>query len=167
MIAYIVIPVFLLVICAMAGRSLVQNSRKKRKQMAVASTCDRFMRMSRLAIEDADFFNYRYIGLDRRNKKLLLIDHCNREKQELCIPLPEIGESKIIYVKEDEQGINHILLELRNKRTDQRVQFCFFNKEKDPLTELSMLARKAVNWKTRIDIHKHPGNGCAGSEYVL
>jgi hypothetical protein len=125
------------------------------------------MRTSRLAIEDADFFNYRYIGLDRRNKKLLLIDHCNREKQELCVPLPEIGESKIIYVKEDDHGIDHILLELRNKRTGQRVQFCFFDKEKDPLIELSMLARKAVNWKTRIDIHKHPGNGCARSEYVL
>ena len=167
MITYLVGSALILVLFAIGLRSIIKERRKKRKQLAIANTCNRFARESKLAIAYSELLNYRYIGLDKKNKKLLLIDHCNSEKQELCISLQEIEESKIIHVKDEEHGIKAILLELKNRRNDKPVQFCFFDKEHDPVIGLSILARKAMSWKTRVDIHKNPGSAGLQPEYVL
>lgn len=167
MITLIVGSALILILSALGIRSVIKERRHKKRQLAIANTYDRFVRESKLAIEHAEFLSYRYIGLDKRNRKLLLIDHCGREKQELCIPLLEIGESKIIHVKDTTHGIKTILLELRNRCSNKPVQFCFFDKEHDPIIELPTLARKAINWKTKVDIHKRPGSVSREAEYVL
>jgi len=167
MLTYIVCSAFILMVSAIGMRSIIKERRHKKRQLAIASTYDRLVRESKLTIEHAEFLSYRFIGLDKRNRKLLLIDHCNREKQELCISLLEVGESKIIHVKDTAHGVKTILLELRNKRSNKPVQFCFFDKEYDSMIEFPTLARKAINWKTKVDIHKRPGNVSLEAEYVL
>lgn len=167
MITYIIGMLLFLTLCAIGARTFIKQRKHKKKQLAIASAYDRIIRESRLAIESSEFLCYRYIGLDKRNRKLLLIDHCNEERQEWCLPLSEIEESKIIYVKDELQGIKNILLELWNKRNNKPVQFCFFNKEYDSLIELPSLSRKAIHWKTRVDIHKNPRSRRLESEYVL
>jgi hypothetical protein len=167
MITYLIGSAFILILSVLGIRSIIKERKHRKRQLAIANTYDRLVKESKLAIEHAEFLSYRYIGLDKRNRKLLLIDHCNREKQELCIPLVEIGESKIIHVKDATQGIKTILLELRNRRSNKPVQFCFFDKDHDPVIELPTLARKAINWKTKVDIHKRPGNVSREAEYVL
>lgn len=52
-------------------------------------------------------------------------------------------------------------------RLDSKVIFCFYSKEHDPLVTLQSLSRKAIHWKTRVDIHKHRGNASLEAEYVL
>lgn len=167
MIAYIICSCLLLILCAFGAKAVLKQTRHKKKQLAIAISYDRIIRESKLSIEYSDFLCYRYIGMDKRNRKLVLIDHCNGEKQELCIPILEIGDSKIIQVKDQSQGIAAILLELRNKRNNKPVRFCFYDKQFDPLVELPSRSRKAIHWKTRVDLHKHPGNVSLEADYVL
>lgn len=167
MIIYIIGTALLLLVGVLAARGLFKYRRQKKKNLAIASSYDRLVRNSKLAVEFSDFFSGRYIGLDKRNRKLVLIDHCNGEKQELCIPLSDVADSEIIHVKDESDGIKTILLELINKRNKKPVRFCFYDKEFDPVITLPSLSRKAVHWKTRVDIHRHPGNFSLKGEFVL
>lgn len=147
--------------------ALVKEKRRKRKQLQIAAAYECLVRKCKLAIECSEFLCNRYIGLDRRNKKLVLIDHCGYEKQEQCISLHEIGESRIVHLNEESQNIQFIVLELINKRSNKPVRFCFFNKDYDSAIELPSLKRKAVHWKTKVDIHKQSGKVGLEAEYVL
>lgn len=144
-----------------------KEKRRKQKQVQIAEAYERLVRQCKLAIEYSEFLCNRYIGLDRRNKKLVLIDHCGNEKQEQCISLHEIAESRIVHLNDESQNIQFVALELINKRNNKPVRFCFFNKDYDPPVELPSLKRKALHWKTKVDIHKQPGNVSLEAEYVL
>jgi hypothetical protein len=167
MITYIVGFAVTLMFFSIGIKSIVKRGRNKKRQLAIATTYDRFVRDFNLAFEYSEFINDRFIGLDKRNGKLLLIDHYKTEKQELCIPLWEIGETKIIHGKDLTHGIKTVVLELASKCGHEPTQFCFFNKELDPVIELPALSRKAINWKTRLDIHKRPDRVNVEAEYVL
>jgi len=167
MLTYFVIIILLVAFAAIGIRALIKERINKRKQLRMAEAYDRFVKQFKLAVDYSEFLCDRYIGLDRKNKKLILIDHSGYEKQEQCVCLQEVGESKIIHTKDEDQSIKSVLLELRNKRNNKPVQFCFYNKGHDPLVELPSLSRKAIHWKTKVDIHKHRGNVNFEAEYVL
>jgi hypothetical protein len=167
MVTYIVISLVIIAFSAMGIKGWIKEKRHKRKQLGIAEAYDRLVRQFKLATDYSEFLCYRYIGLDRKNRKLVLIDHCGEEKQEQCICLYEVGESRIIHAKDEDQNTKSILLELRNKRNNKTVRFCFYNRAHDPLVELPSLSRKAIHWKTRVDIHKHRGNVSIEAEYVL
>ncbi|HTM94006.1 MAG TPA: hypothetical protein VL095_16405 [Flavisolibacter sp.] len=167
MLTYFVILILIVAFSAIGIRALIKERIHKRKQLRMAEAYDLFVRQFKLAVDYSEFLCYRYIGLDRKNKKLILIDHSGYEKQEQCVCLYEVGESKIIHTKDEDQSIKSVLLELRNKRNNKPVQFCFYNKDYDPLVELPSLSRKAIHWKTKVDIHKHRGNVSFEAEYVL
>lgn len=145
----------------------IKEKRRKEKQLRIAEAYERIVRQCKLAVEYSEFLCNRYIGLDRRNKKLVLIDHCGNEKQEQCISLHEIGESKIIHLSDESKNIRCISLELIHKRNNKPVRFCFFHKDYDAAIELPSLKRKAIQWKTKVDIHKHRGIAGPEAEYVL
>jgi hypothetical protein len=167
MITYIISSFLIIGFSAIAVKSAMKNRRHKKKQLDIAQAYDKLVRECKLAIDYSEFLCYRYIGLDRRNKKLVLIDHCKNNKQEICISLAEIGESKILHIKDESQNVKTIFLELRSKRNNQPVRFCFYDKDHDADIELPSLSRKAIHWKTKVDIHKHPGNVSLEAEYVL
>lgn len=167
MVTYIMISILIMAFSVIGIKALIKKKRHKRKQLRMAEAYDRFVRQFKLAVDYSEFLYCRYIGLDRRNKKLILIDHSGDEKQEQCICLNEVGESKIIHAKDEDQNIKSVLLELRNKRNNKPVRFCFYSKDHDPLLELPSLSRKAIHWKTKVDIHKHRGNVSFEAEYVL
>jgi hypothetical protein len=167
MIIYIVISIIISVFFAIGIKMLIKERRHKQKQFGIAEAYQRFMREFKLAIDYSEFLCYRYIGLNRKNRKLILIDHCAGQKQEDCICLQEIGESKIIYSKDEAQNTKNIWLELRNKRNNKSMRFCFYDRDFDPIMELPSLARKAIHWKTRLAIYKRSGNFSLEAEYVL
>ncbi|MFL5786749.1 MAG: hypothetical protein ACJ748_01740, partial [Flavisolibacter sp.] len=68
-------------ISAIAVTSVVKKRKYDKKQLVIAKAYDQLVRKFKLAIDYSEFLCYRYIGLDRRNKKLVLIDHCGNEKQ--------------------------------------------------------------------------------------
>lgn len=167
MITYIVISIIIIAFAAIGVKALIKEKKHKRKQLRMAEVYERFVREFKLAVDYSEFLSARYIGLDRKNRKLVLIDHSGEEKQEQCICLHEVSESKIIHAKDEDQTIKTVLLELRNKRTNKPVRFCFYNREHDSAVELPSLSRKAIHWKTKVDIHKHRGNVSFEAEYVL
>jgi hypothetical protein len=167
MITYIIVSVVFIAISIIFFQIVLKDRRHKAKQLRMAKAYDRMVRQFKLAVEYSDFLCYRFIGLDRKNKKLLLIDYCRREKQELCIPLLEIGETRVIPAKDENQIIKAVLLELRNKRSHQVIRFSFYDREYDPVVELPSLQEKAIRWMTRIDIHKHAGPINFGAEFIL
>lgn len=149
-------------------KMIIREKRKKKKQIALGLAYDRLMREAKLSIENIEQLNGKVIGLDRKNKKLLLIDHNTTEKQEQCVPLFEIASCSIHKVKDDvERSIRKIYLELKHKRTNKISRFCFYDETCDRITELPSLARRAMFWKNRIDLHKYPGKINLEFEYML
>lgn len=167
MITYLIGSFVISILSTIVIRKIVKERRHKNKYSGIAKAYDRLTREFKLAVEYSEFINYRYIGLDRRNKKLIIINHCSDQKEELCFPLSEIGDSKIIRETDQSQYIKTILLEFRNKRNNQPVRFCFYNRKVDPLVKLPSLSKKAIHWKTKVDIHKRPGSVSLEGEYVL
>ena len=146
---------------------MAKERRHKREHSDIVKAYDRLTKEFKLAVEYSESINGRYIALDRRNKKLLIIDHCGDQKEELCVPLSEIGDSKIIRETDGPQLIKKILFEFRNKRNNQPVRFCFYNGNVDLPGELPSLSRKAIYWKTKVDIHRRAGSVGLDAEYVL
>jgi hypothetical protein len=167
MTTYIILFVLIAAVSVAALRALSKGNKHRRKQLRIAEAYDRFVRQFKLAIEYSEFLCYRYIGLDRKNRKLVLIDHCGNEKQEQCISLYEIGESKIIHAKDESQNTKTIMLELRNRYDNQPVRFCFYNRDYDLAVELPSLSSKAMHWKCKVDTHKNRGNINLEADYVL
>ena len=167
MVTYIILIVLAFMLIALVAATTIKGKRHKQKQLRIAESYDRIARQFKLAIEYSEFLSYRYIGLDRKNRKLVLIDHCGNEKLEKCISLYEIGQSKIIQVKDGDQNITSIVLELQNRRNNNSLQFSFYNSDHDLKVEMPSLFRKAIQWKSRVDVHKHRGSIYLEAEYVL
>jgi hypothetical protein len=141
---------------------------KKDKQRKLGLAYDHLVRQTRFSIHHSEVLNGKLIAMDRRNKKLLVIDHNRINKQEECISLLAIENSR---VTEEKDGLNpsikKIFLELKCKWNNKIFRFCFYDDSYDSITELPSLVRKAKFWKQRIDLHKYPGSVGLQLDYVL
>lgn len=142
------IPIVLIIIFLFS-----KNRRQKQKQLRMAQAYERLVKQWKLAVDYSEFLPMRYIGLDRKNRKLVLIDHTNKSVQEQCICLSTVLETRIIHTEDGSQGTGNIWLELYTRNNDKPLRFCFFVKEHDPIVEMPAISRKAHNWKTRLDMH--------------
>lgn len=167
MITCIIITIVTLALSGFLLSPMIRNRAYRKKQKTIALAYDRLVRECKLAIDYSELLRCRFIGLDRRNRKLLMIDHSGTNKQEICISLPEIGESRIVHVNNGTKGIKSIFLELKNRRNNKLAQFCFYNQQHDDVNELTSLSRKSIHWKTKVDIYKYPGNVYLETEYIL
>jgi hypothetical protein len=167
MILYIGAVLVIGILSFIVARALVKERRHKNKQQAIAIAYDRLVRRFKLAVEYSEFLSNRYIGLDRRNRKLLVIDYRNSEKEEICIPLVQVGICKLIQVKDESGRIKTIYLELTNRRSEKSVRICFYHNEYDTDLELSSLLKKAIHWKSKIDIYRQRDNAGVDARYVL
>ena len=167
MITYLILILVGVAITAASAGAFFKGKRHKQKQLRIANSYKRFITQFKLAIDYSEFLNYRFIGLDRKNRELILIDHCGNKIQEECISLYEIGESKIIQAKDESLNTKSIILELKNRLNDHCVQFCFYDSDHDLKVEMPSLFRKAIQWKSKVDLHKHRGNIYMESQYIL
>jgi hypothetical protein len=146
----------------------LRKTKREKKQLELGLVYDKLVKQGRLSVGHAELLNGKLIMLDRRNKQLLIIDHNQAERQEECIPLLGIETCRVVEVKQDADGhIKKIFLELKYKRNNKTVRFCFYDDSYDLITELPSLARKAKFWKHRVDLHKYPGSVGLQLEYVL
>ena len=165
---YIITAAILVLPVGMAVYKLVKAQRKKKAWLTLAKAYERLVLESRLSVEHSEILGGKVIALDRRNKKLLLVDHSGPQPLERCIPLRDVTATRIVEMRDDlQQCIRRIVLELRCKQAEAPVQFCFYDEQQDPLTDLKTLVRKSQQWKTRIDVHRNPGNVNMQMEYVL
>lgn len=156
------IPAFYLI------RILRKEKIKKKKQLDCEYAYKRLVKQAKLSIRHLEKLDGKIIGLDTRNKKLLIIDHNKENKQEQCISLSGIETCKIVEEKyEAETLIRKIFLEFKHKWTGEIIRFCFYDNSHDLIINLPSLVRKARSWKNRIDLHKYPGNVYFELDYVL
>jgi hypothetical protein len=149
-------------------RIFIKEERQKKQRRQLGLAYDRLVKQVKFFIEHSELLNGKIITLDRKNKKLLLIDHNQTEKQEECLSLLGVETCKIIEVKDEADGcISKIFLELNHKRSNKITRFSFYDDSYDLITELPALARKARSWKHRINLHKYPGRVNFELEYVL
>lgn len=166
--SYILIVVVVAFILLVFTRKVFQAGRRRKKQRELAMAYDRLVKEHKLFPEHRDVLESKIIGLDKRNKKLVLIDHRKKEKQELCISLSDLAAAGVIEVTDDEKnGIKKVFLELKHKKNNMRTRFCFYDNDQDELSELKSLMRRAQHWKSRIDFYKFPGSISTALEYVL
>lgn len=159
MITYILGAVIILLLCLAVIIPAIKQKRRKKKIQSLTSACQRLVKEGRLAIEYSEYIGYRFIGMDRRNRKLLLIDHSNEHRQELCIPLLQIGDSRVVTEEDGSTGLKAVFLELKNKWNNKILRFCFYDRKEDSEWLLPSLCKKAIYWKTRVDNYKWVGSG--------
>ena len=147
---------------------IVKKRSEGKRQMRVSLAYYRMVKKAKLAVENSELLKGRVIGLDRKNKKLLLIDHNKLKKQEQCIALTEIASCEVHEVKDQSNNsIKEIYLEFKPKTNNKHYRFCFFDESKDTKTDLPFLKKQALSWKNRIDVHKYPSTVNRAFEYVL
>lgn len=157
----------MIVVCGVSLKVFIKERKRRQKQLRLEEAFERLVYQHKLAVEYSEFFDNRYIGLDRKNRKLALIDHSGKEKREQCISLFQIEESRIVHVKDDSGNITSVLLELRRKHSNELLQFCFYNSVSDRVRQLVPLSRKTIQWKNKIDLYRRRGSVNYEAEYVL
>jgi len=149
---FIVIGLALAVLLLYVLREGWKLQRHKKSKLALAKAYDRLVREHKLSIEQAEMMGRKVIALDRKNKKLLLIDYSEDLRQEACIFLPAIESCRILKLGESPGTcIQKIVLELKYKALDKPESFCFYDEALNNATELTSLSRRAMHWRDRID----------------
>jgi hypothetical protein len=168
MIIYILVIVVLLYPAVYGTRHFLIQKQRSQTEKQLMETYAEQMVKHKLSVEYVDRIGNRIVALDRKNKKLLVVDQNVQEgEKEVCLPLLTVGDTKIIHKKNSDGGIRKILVELKNKRVGNRMHICFFDERTDRLKDLPSFARKAFFWKSRIDVNKYPGHVYPGHEFVL
>src|SRR5688572_25550198 len=95
-------------------RIFLKEKRQKKKQRQVGLAYEKLVKQVKFSVEHMELLNGKLIALDRKNKKLLIIDHNQKEKQEECLSLLGVEGCKMIEVKHGADAcIKKIFLELK------------------------------------------------------
>lgn len=146
-------------------RGYAKTRRKQRKHRQMARAYEKQVLKNRVIVDHAEIIDDKVIALDRINKLLLVVNHAGRTKQEYCISLLSITSSKVEKHLSEDGSICKITLHLYVP--DRMYSIDFFDQARDHFSELTALNRKALNWKQRVDVHRHPGRIRPEHEYVL
>lgn len=139
---------------------------KRKRHLALALAFERYLKTHKLSIEETDYFDNKAIGLDKKNKRLLLIDHSSRRKKAYCICLQKLHLCEVKKVKDPaSQSVSKIVMEFldRNNKTEA---FTFYDKAYNKQHEKPLLIRRAEYWQERINRHKPDGDRFSNMEYI-
>jgi hypothetical protein len=147
---------------------IIKTTKKRRKQLALAQSYDRLVLKNKLSVEETLVFNNRVIGLDRKNRKLLLIDHNKNVMQEQCVALDQLESGQLVRLKDEAKKCTiGLFLELKYKSKDGSLRFMFFDETKDNIVEKPGLVKKAQYWKRKIDMHRKADRISPGFEFMF
>lgn len=164
----IILAILFLIIMAITTPELIKRSRKRKKQLALAKSYERLVLKNKLSVEETLVFNNRVIGLDRRNRKLVLIDHHKEVMMEQCVALDQLESCDLVRQKDEaKKCTTGFFIEFKYKRKDGALKFMFFDETKDKILEKPGLIKKAQYWKRKIDMHRMEGRISSGFEFVL
>ena len=136
--------------------------------MQLAKAYDRLIRTHKLSIEDIDIFDDKAIGLDRKNKKVLLVAIHPETKLERCIPLHEVIGCKVKQTKDKHTNrVTTVSLDIACKRSRKNVEFSFYQTGKNRSSQLPHLLNRADYLKRRIEHTQYRGSRNHELEYVL
>jgi hypothetical protein len=148
-------------------RQLIKERQRKKKQITLATAYERLLLQNKLIPWRYEIMSDSVIALDRKNKKLVVVDSRKATMRQYCIPLRTIGETRIVKERNTNGDIQKIELQLMQKRGGMVYSICFFDAAHDRVTELPHLAKQAIVWHTHVNLHKRPGIMPIEQEYVL
>lgn len=148
-------------------RLMTFEEHQKNKQKRLANAYQRLLLQHRIVVDHYEIIGNRVLAFDRKNKKLIAVDHNGPTKQEHCISLLSVSTTSIVEEKNKNGYVERIFLHIKHKRSDASYRLCFFDQAYDNIVDLPCSARCAVMWKNRIDVHKYSGTVPLGQEYVL
>ena len=147
---------------------ILKRSRKRKKQRALAKSYERLVLKNKLSVEETLVFNNRVIGLDRKNRKLVLIDHHKEVMLEHCVVLDQLESCELVRQKDETKRCTAgFFIEFTYKRNEGTVKFSFFDETRDKILEKPGLVKKAQYWKRKIDMHRMEGRISSEFEFVL
>ena len=146
---------------------LYPKIRKRKRHLTLARAFERYLKTHKLSIEETDYFDNKAIGLDKKNKRLLLIDHSSRIKEAYCICLQKLHICEVKKIKDPaSQSVSKIVMEFLD-RDNKLHAFTFYDRTYNKRHEKPLLSTRAEYWKERINRHKSNGDKYANMEYVL
>jgi hypothetical protein len=153
---------------AVMVRIFYKEGLERKKQLNLARSYDRLVLKNKLSIEETHVTGSRIIGLDRKNKKLLLINHSSAVKQEECVALEQLDSCTMVRESDEVTACTtRLVLELKLKRNKGRLKFVFFDESEDKIMEKPSLVKRAEYWKRKIDRCGSAGKVGPGFEFVL
>jgi hypothetical protein len=165
---YICLVIMAALAVALIIRMLYKKRKENKKQRDLAGAYDRLVRENKLSIEETHVSNNRVIGLDRKNKKLLLIDHTAYIKQEQCVSLDQLDSCEITREKDEAKKCTiRFFLELNYKRNKGKLKFIFFDESEDNIIEKPSLMKRAEYWKRKINLYMKRDKIRTTFEYVI
>ena len=155
MYTFLIVLMLLLPIPLYLGfKALFASKHDRRNALALKVALDRVIRRNRLLISEIDTFKNKAIALDRRNNKLILVEHRNNVTWEKCLSLGELGSFTIIKEMDQLTGCTQkVVIELNFNSNEELVYFTFYDESNDNIHELPSLVRKATDWKDKIYQH--------------
>lgn len=146
---------------------LYPKIQRRKRHLSLARAFERYLKTHKLSIEETDYFDNKAIGLDKKNKRLLLIDHSSRPKKSYCICLQKLHLCEVKKVKDPaSQSVSKIVMEFLD-RNNKMEAFTFYDKTYNKRHEKPLLIRRAEYWKERINRHKPDGDRYSAIEYTL
>src|ERR1051325_7318792 len=92
-------------------RQVRHEKQKKKRRLALADAYYRLISQHRIVVDHYEIIGNRFVVLDRKNKKLIVIDHNETGKQEMCISLLAVSETRIIEEKNPNGHVGKIFLQ--------------------------------------------------------
>lgn len=148
-------------------RYMMMKKRQMQKQRELVEAYNQVKAQNKVVVSHMEIVGNRIIALDRKGKRLVYVEHSGRQRDAVFIALDAFSTIRIVEEKNKQGCIERIVLELKQKSSDQLYRICFFDHAHDAITELTLLARKARHWKNRVATYIHPGIVGRKREFLL
>jgi hypothetical protein len=133
---------------------ITKNKQEKSRRRFLATAYEQLLREHRLNASAYEIITQGFIALDEHQKKLVVMAWHDGKIQQHCICLRNISESRVEEEKESNGNIKKITLQLHHCSGDIIYEAPFFDISHDRIVELPAMAKKAMRWKYRCDIHR-------------
>jgi hypothetical protein len=154
-----------LIICFLA---ILEEKRKKQIKKDLKQAIGQLAKENRLQVGEIYFFHRKAISMDRKNKKLVFVNHHKKVVGQFCIDLETLVFCRVVKVKDEySKDVEKVFIEVKNKGTDQVSKLVFYDRYFDNIRAKAALIREAEYWRHKINRHRNSINLRYAFEYVL
>lgn len=154
-----------LIICFLA---ILEEKRKKQVKKGLKKTIDQLAKGNKLQVVEIHFFHRKAIAIDRKNKKLVFVNHHKGFVDQICIDLETLVFCRIVKIEdESSKRVEKVFIEVKNKGINEVSKLVFYDRSFDNIRAKETLIREAEYWRNKINLHRKSMNFNYAFEYVL
>lgn len=154
-----------LIICFLA---VLEEKRKKQIKKGLKKTIDQLAEENKLQVVEIHFFHRKAIAMDRKNKKLIFVNHHKKSVDWIFIDLESLVFCRIVKIEDkSSKSVEKVFIEVKNKGVHEVSKLVFYDKSFDNVRAKATLIREAEYWRNKINLHRKSKNFNYAFEYVL